>query len=302
MEKRKGLYIKNIYLHNSFAYFEAMKAKTYTVKSPAKINIGLYVLNKRSDGYHNIETIFYPIKAHDELRVKIQPSRKNEILVKTTPKLGIDDKNNICYRAVRLFFDEFKIKDKYMVEINIRKRIPIGAGLGGGSSNAAAVLKVLAKHFGVKNKTKLNKLALNLGSDVPFFMLGKPAYATSRGEKLTPLPKFKINYKILIVNPGIHVSTKDAYDSLDKAKNGGKKHVLSGAEGAKKLSKIKTFSINDADKFKNDFEEVGFKKYPAIKKIKDRMYKEGAAFSLMSGSGSSVFGLFKKLKRFEIKR
>ncbi len=158
----------------------------------------------------------------------------------------------------------------------------------------------------MKNKPKLNKLALNLGSDVPFFMLGKPAYATSRGEKLTPLPKFKINYKILIVNPGIHVSTKFAYDSLDKAKvksaspehqSKGKKPVLSGAEGAKKLNKIKTFNLKDAHRFKNDFEEVVFKKYPAIKKIKERMYKEGAALSLMSGSGSSVFGLFKKLKK-----
>ncbi len=300
MEKRKGLYIKNIYLHNSFAYFEAMSAKTYTVKSPAKINMGLYVLNKRSDGYHNIETIFYPIKAHDELKIKLQPSRKNEILVKTTPKLGIDDKNNICYRAVRLFFDEFKIKDKYMVEINIRKRIPIGAGLGGGSSNAAAVIKLLAEYLGVKNKPRLNKLALNLGSDVPFFMLGKPAYATSRGEKLTPLPKFKINYKILIVNPGIHVSTKWAYGRLNS-----KNQIVNSKKGkgrrqkAKKLNKIKTFSLKDAAKYKNDFEEVVFKKYPEIKRIKDRMYKEGAAFSLMSGSGSSVFGLFEKIKRFE---
>lgn len=296
MEKRKGLYNKNIYLHNSFAYFEAMKAKTYTVKSPAKINMGLYVLNKRSDGYHNIETIFYPIKAHDKVTIMIRPSRENKITVKTNPKLGIDGEKNICYRAVKKFFDEFKIKDKYRIEINIWKKIPIGAGLGGGSSNAAAVLKVMAKHFGVKNKSKLNKLALMLGSDVPFFMLGKPAYATSRGEKLIPLPKFKINYKILIVNPGIHVSTKWAYGRLNS-----KKQIVNSKRG-KKLNKIETFNLNDADKYKNDFEEVVFKKYPAIRKIKERMYKEGAAFSLMSGSGSSVFGLFKKLKRYEIKK
>jgi 4-diphosphocytidyl-2-C-methyl-D-erythritol kinase len=267
-----------------------MRTKTYAVKSPAKINLGLYVLNERSDGYHNIETIFYPIKAHDELKVKIQPFRENKITVKTNPKLGIDGKDNICYKAVKLFFDEFKIKDKYRIEVNIRKRIPIGAGLGGGSSNAAAVLKVLAKHFGVKNKSKLNKLALNLGSDVPFFMLGKPAYATSRGEKLTPLPKFKLNYKILIVNPGIHVSTKWAYNRLNS-----KKQIVNSRKG--KLRGVRRFDVENTSRFQNDFEAVVFVKYPSIGKIKELMYKQGAAFSLMSGSGSSVFGLFEKGKK-----
>ncbi len=270
-----------------------MNRKTYTVKSPAKINIGLYVLNKRSDGYHNIETIFYPIKAYDELKINIAKidSPENKITVQTNPQAGINGKNNICYQAVNLFLNIFKIREKYRVEVNIKKKIPIGAGLGGGSSNAAAVLKVLSKYFKKENNTlKIKNIALKLGSDVPFFLLGKPAYATSRGEKLTVLPKFKVNYHILIVNPNIHVSTKWAYNELNikyqKTKSKKSKEI--------KLRKIENFKVTEADSFQNDFEEVVFKKFPAIKRIKDGMYKKGAVFSLMSGSGSSVFGFFDK--------
>jgi len=258
------------------------------------------VLNKRRDGYHNIETIFYPIKVHDELKIKIAEtdSRGNTTAIKTNPELGINGIDNICYKAVNLFYKEFGIRKKYIVEIEIKKKIPLGAGLGGGSSNAAAVLKVLAKYFKKeKSVSKINKIALMLGSDVPFFLLGMPAYATSRGEKLTPLPRFKINYKILIVNPNIHISTKWAYNRLNY-----KLQITNYKfRGKRKLKNVRRFDVNDADKFQNDFEKIVFKKYPEIKKIKEKMYKQGAALSLMTGSGSSVFGFFKKIKRFNVK-
>lgn len=271
-----------------------MNLKTYKIKSPAKINIGLYIKNKRRDGYHNIETIFYPVKSYDELKVRIGEIdlRENKITIKTNPEIGIDEKENICYKAVNLFFEEFRIKKRFKVEIEIKKRIPIGAGLGGGSSDAAAVLKVLAKHFKIQTG-KLPKTALKLGSDVPFFLLGKPAYAASRGEKLTILPKFKVNYKILIVKPAVHVSTKWAYDSLNIKKQRAK---IKNKQG-KSLSDIKRFDLKDTDIFRNDFEGVVFKKYTAIRKIKEGMYKKGAVFSSMSGSGSAVYGFFERTKQ-----
>lgn len=259
--------------------------KIYQVKSPAKINIGLRVLSKRKDNYHNIETIFYPCRIFDEISVKIEliNSGKNIINVKANLK-KIREKDNTCYKAAALFLEMFKLSG-YRIDIAIRKIIPAGAGLGGGSSDAASVLKVLLKHFkttaGVQYTESLRKIALSLGSDVPFFMLNKPAYATGRGEKLTPLPRFKIHYKILIVNPGIHISTPWAYKEL-KIKN----------HKQRSLDKVKKFDINDERLMENDFERVVFKKYPKIEKIKYDMFRLGAVYSLMSGSGSTVYGFF----------
>jgi len=288
-------------------------AKTYIIKAPAKINIGLRVLSKRSDGYHNIETIFYPVKIFDEIEIsvsRLQVSRLqvgNVIKVNVSPQANIDDNNNICYKAVKNFMVEFNIKGNYEINIRIKKNIPVGAGLGGGSSDAAGVLKVLAKYFHSKlvpgsdkpkmlkqvqhdKVEKIKRIGLKLGSDVPFFLSPKPAYAASRGEKLTALPDFKIRYKILIVNPGIHVSTKWGYSQLRIADR-----------GLRNLKNIKKFKISDKEKFMNDFEKPVFKKYPQIGKIKDKMYERGAVFSLMSGSGSTVYGFFtpKKLKAAE---
>lgn len=269
-------------------------ARTYNLKSPAKINIGLRVLSKRKDGYHNIETIFYPINLFDEIRISIKriPGKENIIDVKTSSnppaeRAGekIVNRKNICYKAVKLFFEELEIKEKYEIKIFVKKNIPIGAGLGGGSSNAASVLKCLAKHF--SNRMNLKHTALRLGSDVPFFLNPKPSYATSRGEKLKELPKFKVKDKILIVNNGIHVSTKWAYNEVKSSKL-----------KVKSFQNIKTFKLKNIDVFVNDFEKAVFKKYPSLKKIKEKMYELGAKLSSMSGSGSTVYGFFdaKKIK------
>jgi 4-diphosphocytidyl-2-C-methyl-D-erythritol kinase len=269
-------------------------AKTYRVKSLAKINIGLRVLSKRKDNYHNIETIFYPVRLFDEISVKIEQinSGKNIINVKANLK-KIREKDNTCYKTAALFLENFKFSG-YRIDITVRKIIPTGAGLGGGSSDAASVLKVLSKHFkttvGVQYTEPLRKIALGLGSDVPFFMLNKPAYAAGRGEKLTPLPRLKIYYKILIVNPGIHISTPWAYKELKIKKH--KQRIL---------NKVKKFDINDERLMENDFERVVFKKHPKIEKIKYDMFRLEAVYSLMSGSGSTVYGFFtpKKIKAAE---
>lgn len=261
-------------------------SKIYKIKSPAKINIGLRVLSKRADGFHNIETIFYPIKIYDNATLKITKTNtaNNAINFKSNLK-GVKATDNICYKAVEMFLNEFKINE-YKIDITLKKNVPVGAGLGGGSSDAASILLTLAKHYRLtKELKKLNSIALQLGSDVPFFLLGKPAYAGGRGEKLTPLPKFKIKGKILIVNPNIHISTPWAYKELKV------KSVKS-----KVLNKVSVFKSEDERLMINDFERVVFKKYPKVEKIKYDMLKLGAEFSLMSGSGSTVYGVFSGTK------
>lgn len=276
-----------------------MTGKIYTVKSPAKINIGLHVKNKRKDGYHNIETIFYPIRLHDEIKVKIEQTTNpvNYISVKDDNNTKLSGRQNICYRTVKLFIDEMNIAGNHSIYINIKKNIPVGAGLGGGSSNAASVLKVLSKYFRLnsikpiskQSQSRVNKIASRLGSDVPFFLFGKPAYASLRGERLTLLPKFKIKYSIMLVNPNIHISTKWAYNTLDLL------HASKTTNNTgPKLREVQKFNIKDSGLFQNDFEQVIFKKYPEVGEIKDDMYEHGAVFSLMSGSGSTVYGFFEK--------
>ena len=279
-------------------------AKIYKAEAPAKINVGLRILSKRKDGFHNLETIFYPVKLHDKIAVKIRKisddTGVNRISVKTDSKENISGKNNICYKTAELFLAQFKIAGSYNIDISIKKNIPTGAGLGGGSSDAAAVLKILYKHFQIGQKyfsntspkiqknmlkqvqhDKMFDLALQSGSDVPFFLLGKAAYAAGRGEKLTHLPEFKIKGKILIVNPGIHISTPWAFKSL-------------GVKGTKRklLHRIKKYSPASNELMINDFERIVFKKYPEIEKIKYEMLAFGAEYSLMSGSGSTVYGVF----------
>lgn len=290
----------NIYLHETFGYLESMIGKIYSVKSPAKINIGLYVKNKRKDGFHNIETIFYPIGLNDEIKAKIEQTNNpvNYISVKDDNNTMLSGRQNVCYRAVKLFFDEMNISGKYSIYIDIRKNIPVGAGLGGGSSNAASVLKVLSRHFRLtsvkpiskQSQSRINKIASRLGSDVPFFLLGKPAYATLRGERLTLLPKFKIKCDILLINPNIHISTKWAYDTLDIKHQTAK--IKNNSEP--KLREVQKFNINEPGLFQNDFEQVVFSNYPEVREIKYNMYEYGAVFSAMSGSGSTVYGFFEK--------
>ncbi len=255
-----------------------------TVKSNAKINLGLHVLSKRRDGYHNIESVFFPVSIQDILKIKlnINNSGKNNIAVKTNIAQLSGSKTNLAYKAAELFFERFKLNG-FDLHIRIDKRIPIGGGLGGGSSNAAAVLKFLYEAFHLKENqfSIIKKLALSIGSDVPFFLYCKPAYVYSRGEKLKLLTDFNVPNHILLVSPGIHVSTPWAYKALNVKET-----------NPKTLNRINNFDLSRQKYFNNDFEKPVFKKYPAIKKIKEDMLKLGAEFSSMSGSGSTVYGFF----------
>lgn len=252
--------------------------KKIIVKSPAKINFGLNIVSKRADGFHNIETIFYPIELHDVLTFE----KAAKFSFTCNNKEIQNDDNNLVIKAVRLI-EQF-IKKKIAVSIALEKNIPLGAGLGGGSSNAAHTLLSINELFylQIKNET-INELALQLGSDVPFFLNPIPSYASSRGEILSPID-LEIRKPILLVNPGIHISTKWAYENIIP-----KTPVFT-------LKSLSQESVNNITSLKNqvvnDFEEIAFAAHPLLAEIKKKMEDFQAQFVLMSGSGSTMFGVF----------
>jgi 4-diphosphocytidyl-2-C-methyl-D-erythritol kinase len=259
----------------------AINNKIIPKKAFAKINLGLQVLNKRTDGFHNINTVFYKLKLYDFLEFK--SSKKFNII--NVHNLNLQINENLIYKAYHLLKKDFDISP---IEVIFDKKIPIGAGLGGGSSDAAETLKAIVEFFELKIETnKLNEYGLALGSDVPYFLNEGTAQAFSRGEKLTYFD-FKIPYHLILINPGIHISTQWAYKSLNRSK--------SEVQITNFKSYLQNFIVNSEslkENIINDFESIVFEKYPEIKHIKEFLYKNGSVFALMSGSGSSVFGLFK---------
>ncbi len=249
-----------------------------------KINIGLNIVDKRADGYHNLETIFYPIGIKDALEM-VEDKTANEIsFTLSGEKILGNAEENICVKAYHLLKKDFPQLPN--TKIHLHKAIPMGAGLGGGSADAATTLLLLNKKFNLNiSTTQLLHYALALGSDCPFFIINKPCYATSRGEILEPISLDLSTYKILIVNPNIHVNTKEAFVQLNP-ENFSPVGQLKDAIA----SDITTWKHN----IKNDFEIPVFAKHPSIKKIKETMYDNGAIFSSMTGSGSTVFGIFEK--------
>ncbi len=263
-----------------------MKLKAY-----AKINIGLKIINKRDDGFHNLETIFYPIKLFDEIFINISRSNRNtnSVIIKTNNRVIPTDRTNICFKVIESFFRIFCIKEFYTFNIEIKKNIPIGGGLGGGSSDAASILKYLIKFFDIdiiEKKNEILNIALSVGSDVPFFLILKPCFAQSRGEIINKLDNFSLEkFNILLVNPNLHVSTKWAFEKLG---------YEIGEIHQSNLKNIKTFNESTKVHLQNDFENIVFEKYPELNKIKNELIKFGSDFALMSGSGATMFGLFKK--------
>jgi len=246
----------------------------------AKINLGLRVLGKREDGFHDIETIFHRIDLHDELNIDATDSI---ISVSADTAALPADERNLCWKAVELLRTETGTPRG--AAIRLRKNIPIGAGLGGGSSDAAAVLTALPKVWNLSvDASTLAAVALNVGSDVPYFLHNKSAYAESRGERLKfvtiPLPFF-----IVVVTPDIHISTSWAYGELSKQRR--------DTSQRSKLYDGATCTVATLpDLMKNDFEAIVFEAHPEIAEIKRELLSHGATHALMSGSGSSVFGLF----------
>ncbi len=257
------------------------------IKAPAKINIGLDVLAKRTDGYHDLNTIFYPIiDLYDNLFFE-----KSDVFSFICENSDVpSDDSNLVVKAVKTL-EEYSGK-KLNVRIELRKNIPSQAGLGGGSSDAAATLISLNEMFGLGIKYDVMlELALKLGSDVPFFIKSKPAIGTSRGEILEPI-ELCIEDPILVVNPRINVSTKEAF--LNILPNFNKTDFKSMINDEKLDHSIARAIL------KNDFEKPVFTLHPLIKQIKEDFYNCGAFLSLMSGTGSTVYGIFPSLESAEL--
>jgi len=246
----------------------------------AKINLGLRITGRRDDGYHNIETIFYPVGLNDALEFVISPDQnEKDSLTVTGISVGVDPEENIVMKAV------LKLREKYSfprLKIHLHKAIPHGAGLGGGSSDAGCILKSLNRYFQLSvSEAELKSTALAIGSDCPFFISGDPSYATGRGEILEPVKPVLSGYHLILLNPGIGINTAEAYRNCRPEKPSSNLLLLSGND------------ITDwKDIILNDFEDYAFKKHPIIGNIKDELYNCGALFSSMSGSGSSVYGIF----------
>ncbi len=251
------------------------------IKAFAKINIGLEVLGKRADGYHEINTVFAPLCLCDE----ISAEKSNEIKVVCKPSLGIPMSENLVYKAalaLKIFYDV-----PQGAAIYIEKRISAGGGLGGGSSDAASALLLLSKLWHLpENPVALITIASDLGSDVPFFLKKGFALGRGRGEILEYFD-LSLPFWTLIVMPGLSISTKEAYFSLNRDET---------MTEPSDLKEILSASVHDASLLKNnirnDFEESAFKKFPELKEIKETLYNCGAAFALMSGSGSALYGFF----------
>lgn len=256
--------------------------KFIEIKAPAKINIGLNILAKRKDGFHNLSTLFYPIvDLYDVLTFELSDKFNFTCNSNSVP----NDDSNIVVKAKILLE---KISDKKInVLINLNKNIPSQAGLGGGSSDAAATLISLNEMFQLGlDYRNLNELALQLGSDVPFFIKSKPAIGTSRGEILEFID-LEITEPLLIVYPKINISSKEAFQNIVSN--------ISDIDFHSLIEKEKLDYDFVRSKVKNDFEKFVFAKYPEIEELKSQLYQDGALFALMSGSGSSVYGIFKDI-------
>ncbi len=241
-----------------------------------KINLGLHVISKRDDGYHNIETCFYPVPWRDVLEIiKSNQFSFSQSGLKIPGNAG----ENLCVKAYQLLQKDFNLTP---VQIHLHKVIPTGAGLGGGSSDAAFTLRALNYIFNLNlSQTALKSYAAQLGSDCAFFIDDKPMLASGRGEILSET-SFSLKGKhLVIIKPDIHVSTAEAYSGV-KPK-----------QPVQTISKIINEPIlNWKNNLSNDFEESVFKKYAVIKETKEKLYLNGARYASMSGSGAAVFGIF----------
>ncbi len=250
------------------------------INANAKINLALAVKYKRDDSYHELDLIFQEINFSDHLLL----SKDHRMLFSSDSQELINESDNICIKAARLLQRDFDIPG---INIHLEKKIPVGGGLGGGSSDAAAVLKGGKCLYDLTiSDEHLLSLASELGADVPFFLLGKAAYGKGKGEILTPINIYN-DYYILLVLPEIRISTIRAYKNLNLALTS--KYADYKFRGFRfqnmDLSEFRT-------EFYNDFENSVFKAHPLLGELKSRLYNEGASFAAMSGSGAVIFGLF----------
>ena len=257
-----------------------------------KINLGLRVVRKRPDGYHDLDTIFYPLPLKDAL--EIVPAGHNTSLKKEVQDhngcqfvtTGLDipgsPQDNLCLKAWNIIKKDFPRLPP--IQMHLHKAIPIGAGLGGGSSDGAFALSLLNQEFDLRlSAEKLADHALQLGSDCPFFMLNKPCEATGRGEFMKPISLDLTGYFVVLVTPGIHISTGWAFSQLHPTQK------------EKSLEEIIGLPIEKwKEELTNDFEQPIFETHPQLAAIKQELYTMGAAYACMTGTGSVIAGIFAK--------
>lgn len=250
-----------------------------------KINLGLNIINKRPDGYHDLETVFYPIAIKDVLEIvtdqELPASGNVNYTASGIPVIG-DIQNNLCVKAYQLLKKDFP--ELPPIKMHLHKEIPMGAGLGGGSADGAFALSLLNQKYQLQlTQEQLIQYAIHLGSDCPFFIINKPCLGKGRGEILSEIEVNLRNYQFLIVNPGIHISTAWAFSQI---------------KPAQQLYPIEDTILIPIGQWKgmliNDFEKPVVQQYPEIGEIIHELYANGAIYAALSGSGSTVFGIYPK--------
>jgi 4-diphosphocytidyl-2-C-methyl-D-erythritol kinase len=245
----------------------------------AKINIGLNITSKRPDGYHNIETVFYPIPLSDILSIEISETCTEYSLSVSGIETGQESEKNLVIKAYRILQKDYILPP---VDITLIKNIPVGAGLGGGSADAAFMLSMLNELAGLKiSEKKLESYASKLGADCPVFIRNVPVYAEGIGNEFSPISLSLKNYYLVLIKPDIFVSTPVAYS------------LVTPREPTENLMKLVQLPVSEwKNVIVNDFESSVFKRFPRIEQIKNQLYADGALYASMSGSGSSVYGIF----------
>ena len=252
----------------------------------AKINLGLNIVEKRPDGYHNLETVFYPINLQDALEVNLLEGEEEFSLKVSGVPIEGEPENNLVVKAYRLLKKDYP--EMSAIDIHMYKHIPTGAGLGGGSADAAFMIKLLNEKFKLNlSIEKMEEYAAILGADCAFFIQNKPVFATGIGNIFEPIQLSLKGYYLVLVKPDIFVSTKDAFA-----------HIIP-TQPTQSLKEIIRMPVETwRATMKNDFEDSVFQKFPEIAAIKDKLYDLGAVYASMSGSGSSVYGIFREQVEF----
>lgn len=256
----------------------------------AKINLGLHITEKRPDGYHNLETVFYPIPLCDALEVLKLPLENGQDESEEVPQTGIhlhmegldiegESDNNLVCKAYHLLAEDYELP---ALDVHLLKKIPTGAGLGGGSADATFMLKAINELANLDlSDDVLEKYAVKLGADCPIFVRNKPVYAEGIGEIFTPVEFSLKGYQLLMIKPDVFVSTKDAFARITPRK---------------RVTNLMTVIQRPIETWRkdlvNDFEESVFAKFPELGEVKDFLYDNGALYAAMSGSGATVFGIF----------
>lgn len=246
-----------------------------------KINLGLHIIRKREDGYHDLETVFYPIALKDALEAVLTEKNGIQFSSSGLPVAG-NPHDNLCVKAYHLLQKDFP--DIPGLQLHLHKHIPMGAGLGGGSSNGAFALLLINQlcNLGL-SREQLIPYALQLGSDCPFFILNQPCYAEGRGERMEPLSLDLSAYRFVLINPGIHISTAKAFAGIKPVKP------------ERSIKEIIGLPISQwKESLVNDFEKNILPSHPGITAAKAELYAKGAVYASMTGSGSTVYGIFPK--------